>query len=84
MHTDNAYSDAMLDAMRTTLIIDPERLEEAQRLTGIRGKTAVVRAGLDALIAREKARRLAALGGSQPDLEPPHRRRSQPERREAS
>jgi len=48
--------------MRTTLNIDETRLKEAVRLSGIGEKTAVVRAGLEALIARESARRLAAPG----------------------
>ncbi|HEY7671106.1 MAG TPA: type II toxin-antitoxin system VapB family antitoxin [Gammaproteobacteria bacterium] len=61
--------------MRTTLIIDDELLERAQRLSGIREKTAVVHAGLDALIARESARRLAALGGSERSVQPAPRRR---------
>ena len=61
--------------MRTTLILDDELVLTAQRLSGIEGKTAVVHAGLEALIAREQARRLAALGGSQEDLEPIRRRR---------
>jgi hypothetical protein len=51
------------------LIIDDELLERAQRLRGIREKTAVVHAGLDALIAREGARPLAALGGHRPSAE---------------
>lgn len=54
--------------MRTTLNIDDALLQEAVRLSGIAEKTAVVRAGLEALIARESARRLAALGGSEPGL----------------
>lgn len=62
--------------MKTTLNIDDELLHEAQRLTGITEKTAVVRAGLEALIARESARRLAALGATQRDLETPPRRRA--------
>jgi Arc/MetJ family transcription regulator len=62
--------------MRTTLIIDDELLEKAQSLSGIGEKTAVVHAGLEALIARESARRLAALGASEPKLEPTRRRRS--------
>ena len=49
--------------MRTTLILDDVLLERARRLTGIAEKTALVHAGLEALIAREAARRLAALGG---------------------
>jgi len=63
---------------RTTLLLDENLLEKASELTGIDEKTALVRAGLEALIARESARRLAALGGSEPDLKPIPRRR--PER----
>lgn len=62
--------------MRTTLIIDDEILSRARRLSGIAEKTAVVHAGLEALIARESARRLAALGGSEPALRPARRRRT--------
>ncbi|MEX0825575.1 MAG: type II toxin-antitoxin system VapB family antitoxin [Acidimicrobiia bacterium] len=62
--------------MRTTLILDDALVEEAQRLSGITGKSAVVRAGLEALIARESARRLAAMGGSDPSAEAGRRRRS--------
>ncbi len=61
--------------MRTTLNIDDKLLREAQVLTGLKEKTAVVRAGLEALIARESARRLAALGGVQKDLAAVPRRR---------
>jgi Arc/MetJ family transcription regulator len=61
--------------MRTTLIIDDKLLERARELTGIREKTALVRAGLEALIAREAAKRLSKLGGTQPKLlEIPRRR----------
>jgi Arc/MetJ family transcription regulator len=61
--------------MRTTLILDDELVERAKELSGLAGKTAVVHAGLEALIARESARRLAALGGTEPDLRPVRRRR---------
>ncbi|HKW98673.1 MAG TPA: type II toxin-antitoxin system VapB family antitoxin [Bryobacteraceae bacterium] len=61
--------------MRTTLDIDEERIRRAQELTGIREKTSLVHAGLDALVVREAARRLAALGGTEPDLRPIPRRR---------
>jgi Arc/MetJ family transcription regulator len=61
--------------MRTTLNIDDALLREAARLTGLSEKTALVRAGLEALIARESARRLAALGGGQPGLRAGRRRR---------
>ena len=62
--------------MRTTLNIDDTLLERAAELTGEREKTALVRMGLEALIARESARRLAALGGSEPDASRAPRRRS--------
>jgi Arc/MetJ family transcription regulator len=70
------YDLAILIHMKTTLNIDDALLGEAQRLTQIKEKTALVHAGLEALIARESARRLAALGGSQPKLEDIPRRRS--------
>ncbi len=62
--------------MRTTLNIDDELLAEAQRITGIKEKTALVNEGLRALIERDSARRLAKLGGSQPQLKAVSRRRS--------
>jgi Arc/MetJ family transcription regulator len=61
--------------MRTTLNIDSDLLQKARRLTGIEEKTALVRAGLEALIAREAAKRLAALSGAEPGLRPAPRRR---------
>ena len=63
--------------MRSTVNIDNRLIEEASRLTGIKEKTALIRAGLEALIAREVARRLAALGGTQPGFQPAPRRRPQ-------
>lgn len=62
--------------MRTTLNIDEQLLEKAAQLTGVREKTALVRSGLEALIALESARRLARLGGSEKDLRTIPRRRS--------
>ena len=62
--------------MRSTLNIDDRLIEEARRLTGIKEKTALVRAGLEALIAREIGRRLVALGGTQSDFEAAPRRHS--------
>ena len=62
--------------MRTTLLIDDSLLDRARQLSGIREKTALVRAGLEALIAREAAKRLAALGGSEPTLPSIPRRRA--------
>jgi len=61
--------------MRTTLNIDDDLLRRAAELTGIQEKTSLVRLGLEALIARESARRLARLGGSEKDLKRIPRRR---------
>ncbi|MBW7998446.1 MAG: type II toxin-antitoxin system VapB family antitoxin [Candidatus Glassbacteria bacterium] len=61
--------------MRTTINLDQQLLAEAQRMTGIKERTALVHAGLRALIERESARRLARLGGSEPQLTPVSRRR---------
>ena len=64
--------------MRTTINVDEALLAEAQRLTGERERTAVIREGLKALIERESARRLARLGGSDPAARPIARRRPEP------
>ena len=69
------HQRAILMHMRTTLIIDDDLLAKAQELSGLREKTAVLHAGLQALIARENARRLAALGGTERRLKPTPRRR---------
>jgi len=62
--------------MRTTLNIDNELVKQASRLTGVKEKTALVRMGLESLIARESSRRLAQLGGSEKSLRPIRRRRT--------
>ena len=61
--------------MRTTVTIDDELLAEAQRLTGIKERATLIRVALEALVQREASRRLARLGGSQPDIEDIPRRR---------
>ena len=61
--------------MRTTLALDDDLVAKAQQLTGLKEKAALVRAALTALIERESARRLARLGGSEPDLVASPRRR---------
>ncbi len=61
--------------MRTTLNIDDAILEKAVQLTGVREKTALVRMGLEALVARHSAQRLAALGGTEQQAKPTPRRR---------
>jgi Arc/MetJ family transcription regulator len=64
--------------MRTTLALDDELVARAQALTGLKEKSALVREALKALIERESARRLALLGGSEPDLKLTPRRRLDP------
>jgi Arc/MetJ family transcription regulator len=60
------------------MILDETLLSKARELTGIKEKTALVHAALEALISREAARRLAALGGTESDLEEIPRRRTAP------
>ena len=62
--------------MRTTVTIDNELMTKAMALSGIKERTTLLREGLKALIERESARRLAQLGGSEPDLVSSPRRRS--------
>jgi Arc/MetJ family transcription regulator len=62
--------------MRTTINLDEQLIEQAQRMTGVQERTALIHEGLRALIARESARRLARLGGSDPLAKAPPRRRS--------
>jgi Arc/MetJ family transcription regulator len=66
----------MLMHMRTTLILDDDLVAKARGVTGVQEKTALVHEGLRALIARESARKLAALGGSEPRLRAVARRRT--------
>ena len=61
--------------MRTTLSLDDELLAKAQAYTGLKEKPALIREALKALIERESARRLARLGGAEPNLERAARRR---------
>ena len=63
--------------MRTTINLDEALLDEAQRITGMTERTALIREGLKALIERESARRLARLGGSEPQVKAIPRRRPQ-------
>lgn len=64
--------------MRTTITLDDDLLARAQALAGPKERSALLREALEALVQRESARRLAALGGSEPQLEPelPRRRGS--------
>ena len=72
----NASESTILICMKTTLNIDDKILAQAARLTGVEEKTSLVRMGLEALIARYSARRLAALGGSEPGAKRIPRRRT--------
>jgi len=72
----DAYDSVILVCMRTTLNIDDVMLQRASELTGVQEKTALVRMGLEALIARASAARLAKLGGTEKNLKPVPRRRS--------
>ena len=65
----------MEESMKTTMIIKDELINEAGRLVGITEKTKLVRMGLEALIVRESARRLAKLGGSEKCLNSVERRK---------
>jgi len=64
--------------MRTTVALDDKLIEKAQAVTGMTEKTAILREALKALIERESARRLARLGGTEPDLSVVRRRRITP------
>lgn len=70
------HKNSILMHMRTTINIDDKILSRASELTGIKEKTALVRMGLEYLIARESAKRLAKLGGTAKGLRPIPRRRS--------
>jgi Arc/MetJ family transcription regulator len=61
--------------MRTTVTLDDDLLQRAEQLCGIHERSRLLREALQALVERESARRLARLGGSQPQLEVPPRRR---------
>ncbi len=62
--------------MRTTVVLDDELLAKAEAYSGIHEKSALIREALKALVEREAARRLARLGGSEPDVTPTPRRRT--------
>lgn len=65
--------------MRTTVTLDDKLIADAEELTGIRERSALIREALKRLVEQEAARRLIALGGSDPDFQAPPRRRFDPE-----
>jgi Arc/MetJ family transcription regulator len=77
----DAYVEGIIICMRTTVNIDDELLAKARDYTGEKEKTKLLHLGLEALIQREVANRLVALGGTMPDLDVPPRRRSSAKRR---
>jgi Arc/MetJ family transcription regulator len=62
--------------MRTTVALDDELVRTAQEYSGVTERTALLREALKALIHLEASRRLAALGGTMPDLKEIPRRRA--------
>lgn len=75
MHMNEHHLMTRMRTVRTTINLDDELLERASALVGSTEKTALVRMGLQALIAQESSRRLARLGGSDPGAKAPRRRR---------
>jgi Arc/MetJ family transcription regulator len=75
MHAYTYNRDERYKAMRTTLNIEDALVKKASELTGVTEKTTLVKLGLEALIARESARRLAKLGGTEKQLKSIPRRR---------
>ena len=63
--------------MRTTVTLDDALINDAMELTGIKERGALIRHAIQKLIEREAARRLAALGGTEPQFQAPPRRRSE-------
>ena len=64
--------------MRTTIALDDDLLAKAESFTGLSEKTTLIREALRALIQRESAKRLALLGGSEPQLKDIPRRQPEP------
>jgi Arc/MetJ family transcription regulator len=62
--------------MRTTINLDDELVAKARVYTGVKEKTRLIHLGLEALIQREAALRLAALGGTAAGANAGRRRRA--------
>lgn len=65
----------MIDAMRTTVTLDDELVAEAMELTGIKERATLIRVALEGLVQYEAGRRIAKLGGTDPDATAGPRRR---------
>jgi Arc/MetJ family transcription regulator len=55
--------------MRATVALDDDLVRQAQEFSGVTEKSTLLRKALQALIHLEASRRLAAVAGSEPDLE---------------
>lgn len=75
------WMHSMEITMRTTVTVDDQLMARAQELTGTRERSALIRQALEALVARESARRLSRLGGSDPDADAAPRSRKPVSRR---
>jgi len=75
MHNDTYTLYERRPPMRTTLNIEDELIKKVSKFTGIKEKTALVRLGLEALIARESSKRLSKLGGTEKKMRAIPRRR---------
>jgi len=72
---DDPGSAGIVKRTRTTVTLDDDLIRKAQAYTGVKEKSALIREALVQLVQREAARRLAALGGTMPDLKRIPRRR---------
>ncbi len=61
--------------MRTTVTIDDDLMADAAEFSGLSEKSAIINRALRMMIEWEASRRLAAMGGTMPDIQLPHRRR---------
>ena len=71
-------SSAKEVSMHKTIVSEEELLDQAERLTGVNERSVLIREALTALIERESAKKLARLGGSEPQLQDVPRRRIEP------
>lgn len=72
---DNSGGKENVKRVRTTVTLEDDLIRKAQAYTGVKEKSALIREALTQLVKREAARRLAALGGSMPELQKIPRRR---------
>jgi Arc/MetJ family transcription regulator len=71
----NGSDERTVKRVRTTVTLEDDLIRKAQAYTGVKEKSALIRQALTQLVQREAARRLAALGGTMPELQRIPRRR---------